>query len=169
MSFEDVDFRFRFWRLLDCYIFSVWISGRVDVSFEKWYLNVVVKKYDVVLALNVGGSAYSMFNSIACFVFAVSSFTPIYNSHRSYVRALAFSCLAALLVYFSVQGLMGKRGFQISIKIRKPRFCTVSVSVTDPLPARCLDAIDASTSLIGALTRYTFFMYVELCTAILFP
>ena len=82
-----------------------------------------MEKYGVVLALNIGGSAYSMFNSIACFVFAVSSFTPIYNSHRSYARALAFSCLAALLVYFSVQGLMGKRGFQISIKNRNPRFC----------------------------------------------
>ena len=34
--FEDVGFRFRFWRLLDCYIFSVWISGRMDVLFEKW-------------------------------------------------------------------------------------------------------------------------------------
>ena len=34
--FEDVGFRFRFCWLLDWYIFSVWISGRMDVLFEKW-------------------------------------------------------------------------------------------------------------------------------------
>ena len=43
------------------------------------------------------------------------------------------------------------------------------LSVTDPVPARCLEAIDVSTSLIGALTTYIFFMYGEFCTAILFP
>ena len=42
--------------------------------------------------------------------------------HRSYARALAFSCLAAMLVCSSVQSLMQKRGFRIFIEIWKPRF-----------------------------------------------